>query len=114
MCFRLKGSDKLNEKLLSNINASGKLHMVPANVNDKYVIRFCAVAQNATEDDIGNEIKKLKNFRCFIKKKTNIFVDYAWQVIVDFVEDLLENQEIEKEQVFLDVVRCNILWFALK
>lgn len=27
--------------------------MVPANVNDKYVIRFCAVAQNITEDDIG-------------------------------------------------------------
>lgn len=53
VCFRLKGTDKLNEKLLSNINASGKLHMVPASVNDKYVIRFCAVAQNATEEDIG-------------------------------------------------------------
>lgn len=53
VCFRLKGSDKLNEKLLSNINASGKLHMVPASVNDKYVIRFCAVAHDATEDDIG-------------------------------------------------------------
>lgn len=28
--------------------------MVPASVNDKYVIRFCAVAQNACDDDIGN------------------------------------------------------------
>lgn len=27
--------------------------MVPASVNDQYVIRFCAVAQNSTEDDIG-------------------------------------------------------------
>lgn len=53
VCFRLIGSDKLNEKLLSNINASGKLHMVPASVNDKYVIRFCAVAQHASEEDIG-------------------------------------------------------------
>lgn len=53
VCFRLKGTDKLNEKLLSTINGSGKLHMVPANVNDKYVIRFCAVAKNASEDDIG-------------------------------------------------------------
>lgn len=53
VCFRLVGSDKLNEKLLSTINGSGKLHMVPASVNDKYVIRFCAVAQNLTEDDIG-------------------------------------------------------------
>lgn len=54
VCFRLVGSDKLNEKLLSAINGSGKLHMVPASVNDKYVIRFCAVAQNLTEEDIGN------------------------------------------------------------
>ncbi|KAJ8972567.1 hypothetical protein NQ317_017917, partial [Molorchus minor] len=55
VCFRLKGSDKLNEKLLSNINASGKLHMVPANVNDKYVIRFCVVAPDADESDIDIE-----------------------------------------------------------
>ena len=27
--------------------------MVPASVNDKYVIRFCVCAQNATDDDIG-------------------------------------------------------------
>lgn len=53
VCFRLIGSDKLNEKLLSAINASAKLHMVPASVNEKYVIRFCAVAQNATDNDIG-------------------------------------------------------------
>lgn len=53
VCFRLKGSDRLNEKFLSGINASAKIHMVPASVNDQYVIRFCAVAQNATEDDIG-------------------------------------------------------------
>lgn len=57
VCFRLKGSDKLNEKLLSTINASAKLHMVPASVNDKYVIRFCAVAQNATEEDIGENAR---------------------------------------------------------
>jgi tyrosine decarboxylase len=53
VCFRLKGTDKLNEKLLSCINASGKIHMVPASVNDKYIIRFCPTAQNATEDDIS-------------------------------------------------------------
>ncbi|XP_036331030.1 aromatic-L-amino-acid decarboxylase isoform X2 [Rhagoletis pomonella] len=71
VCFRLKGNDKLNEKLLSNINESGKLHMVPASVNDKYIIRFCAVAQNATEEDI----------------------DYAWETIVDFANELLEKEQ---------------------
>ncbi|XP_026475328.1 tyrosine decarboxylase [Ctenocephalides felis] len=76
VCFRLKGSDKLNEKLLSIINASGKIHMVPAHVNYKYVIRFCPVAQNGTEDDI----------------------DHAWSVIVEVATELLETQALEKAQ----------------
>lgn len=71
VCFRLIGSDKLNEKLLSTINESGKLHMVPACVNERYIIRFCAVAQHATVEDI----------------------DYAWDVIVDFATELLEKEQ---------------------
>ncbi|XP_075166491.1 tyrosine decarboxylase 2 [Haematobia irritans] len=71
VCFRLLGSDKLNEKLLSAINESGKLHMVPACVNEKYIIRFCAVAQNATNEDI----------------------DYAWDTIVDFANEILEKEQ---------------------
>jgi aromatic-L-amino-acid decarboxylase len=58
VCFRLKGTDELNQKLLSNINASGKIHMVPASVNEKYVIRFCAVVQNAMEEHIGASFEK--------------------------------------------------------
>ena len=27
VCFRLRGADELNQKLLSTINASGRLHM---------------------------------------------------------------------------------------
>ncbi len=55
VCFRLKNdpSNKLNKKLLESINDSGKLHMVPAMVHDKFVIRFCVVTQNATEADMG-------------------------------------------------------------
>lgn len=44
--------------------------MVPASVNERYTIRFCAVAQNATDDDI----------------------DYAWDVITDFASELLEKE----------------------
>ncbi|KAH1009541.1 tyrosine decarboxylase [Dendroctonus ponderosae] len=82
VCFRLRGQDKLNEKLLSNINASGKIHMVPANVNEKYVIRFCVVSHNATEQDI----------------------DHAWHVISQFADDLLEMQNADKEQELQDEV----------
>lgn len=68
VCFRLIGSDKLNEKLLSSINESGKLHMVPASVNEKYVIRFCAVTQNCSDEDIG------KNFFLIIKFQLSFFI----------------------------------------
>lgn len=55
VCFRIRNdaSNKLNKKLLESINHSGKLHMVPAMVHDKFVIRFCVVAQHATEKDMG-------------------------------------------------------------
>lgn len=45
--------------------------MVPASVNEQYIIRFCAVAQNATDEDI----------------------DYAWDVITDFAAELLEKEQ---------------------
>ncbi|XP_060529679.1 tyrosine decarboxylase [Cylas formicarius] len=81
VCFRLRGSDKLNEKLLSNINASGKLHMVPASVHERYVIRFCVVSFNATDSDI----------------------DHAWDVICDFAE-MLDVRASEKDQEMQDEV----------
>ncbi|XP_037793821.1 LOW QUALITY PROTEIN: aromatic-L-amino-acid decarboxylase-like [Penaeus monodon] len=83
VCFRLKGTNLINQKLLSSINASGKLHMVPASLNDRYVIRFCVCAQNATDADI----------------------DYAWEVITQFAADMkvimaeeLENKEKQVEE----------------
>ncbi|XP_050699463.1 aromatic-L-amino-acid decarboxylase-like isoform X1 [Eriocheir sinensis] len=68
VCFRLRESNHINQKLLSSINASGKLHMVPASLNDRYVIRFCVCRQTATDEDI----------------------DYAWEVISQFATDLQE------------------------
>jgi len=76
VCFRLRGSDELNQKLLSTINASGRLHMVPASVNDKYVIRFCVCAQNATDDDI----------------------EYAWKTVGKMATDVIEKMQLMGEE----------------
>ncbi|XP_053205533.1 uncharacterized protein LOC128389905 isoform X2 [Panonychus citri] len=62
VCFRLKGSDTLNKKLLSSINASGEMHMVPANLGNKYVIRFCVCSQHATEEDINSSYEIISQF----------------------------------------------------
>ncbi|KAI8435105.1 hypothetical protein MSG28_003496 [Choristoneura fumiferana] len=82
VCFRLLGGgeetgpqqDEINKKLLTNINASGKIHMVPANVRDRFVIRFCVVAQHATREDI----------------------ETAWDIITDFATELLEGPDKER------------------
>lgn len=52
VCFRLKGANSLSQELLFNLNDEGKIHMVPAMLDDKYVIRFCVNAQNASDDDM--------------------------------------------------------------
>ncbi|XP_045876603.1 aromatic-L-amino-acid decarboxylase isoform X2 [Meles meles] len=40
VCFRLKGSNKLNEDLLERINSAKKIHLVPCHLRDKFVLRF--------------------------------------------------------------------------
>ncbi|EFO86083.1 CRE-TDC-1 protein [Caenorhabditis remanei] len=52
VCFRMKGDDELNQTLLTRLNASGRIHMVPASLGDRFVIRFCVCAENATDKDI--------------------------------------------------------------
>lgn len=52
--------------LLRAINLTGKLYMVPAIVNDDYVIRFAVCAPNAKDEDI----------------------DYAWEVISETAKDV--------------------------
>ncbi|ULU04447.1 hypothetical protein L3Y34_017308 [Caenorhabditis briggsae] len=52
VCFRMKGDDETNQTLLTRLNASGRIHMVPASLGDRFVIRFCVCAENATDKDI--------------------------------------------------------------
>ncbi|XP_029812173.1 aromatic-L-amino-acid decarboxylase isoform X2 [Suricata suricatta] len=40
VCFRLKGSNKLNEALLERINSAKKIHLVPCHLKGKFVLRF--------------------------------------------------------------------------
>nr|BDD85280.1 tyrosine decarboxylase 2 [Ischnura senegalensis] len=68
VCFRLKGADKLNQDLLDTINDSGKLFIIPAKSKGRYILRFCVVAETATDNDI----------------------DHAWSVISSITQEFLE------------------------
>ena len=72
--------------LLRAVNVSGLIHMVPAVINDDYVIRFAVCSASATDDDIL----------------------YAWNVITDTASKLQANQSAsfdiyrpEQQQVHL-------------
>lgn len=45
VCFRLKGSNQLNETLLQRINSAKKIHLVPCRLRDKFVLRFAVCAR---------------------------------------------------------------------
>ncbi|XP_022900977.1 aromatic-L-amino-acid decarboxylase isoform X2 [Onthophagus taurus] len=60
VCFRLKGSNELNEKLLKRINANGVIHLVPSKINGVYFLRLAICSRFSEEEDINlswNEIK---------------------------------------------------------
>ncbi|KAI4898071.1 hypothetical protein NFI96_018073 [Prochilodus magdalenae] len=48
VCFRLKGSNDLNEALLKRINSARRIHLVPCQLSGKFVLRF-AVCARSTE-----------------------------------------------------------------
>ncbi|VDK65388.1 unnamed protein product [Onchocerca ochengi] len=52
VCFRMVASEEMNQALLTKLNSSGRIHMVPASLNGRFVIRFCVCAEHATEKDI--------------------------------------------------------------
>lgn len=52
-CFRLKGSNELNEALLKRINGRGKVHMVPSKINDVYFLRMAVCSRFTVAEDMS-------------------------------------------------------------
>jgi hypothetical protein len=48
VCFRLRGGDEVNERLLERLNQSGRLYLTHTKLDDRYTLRFC-VGQTHTE-----------------------------------------------------------------
>ncbi|ESN98402.1 hypothetical protein HELRODRAFT_101612 [Helobdella robusta] len=89
VCFRLKGHNFYTQMLMRSINLSGKLHMVPALINDSYVIRFAVCHQRAKEADIK----------------------YAWCVVLEMAAIVLETCKenfIEVAKVFEKIASLEI------
>ncbi|HPN34373.1 MAG TPA: pyridoxal-dependent decarboxylase [bacterium] len=70
VCFRLRGSDALNQTLMDRLNQSGRLYLTHTKLNDRLVLRFC-VGQTHTEFH---------------------HVQQAWNLITTFAQDLQKKQ----------------------
>ncbi|XP_020645800.3 histidine decarboxylase [Pogona vitticeps] len=53
--FRLKGPNWMTEKILKDLNKSGKIFVIPATVREKYIIRFAVTSQFTTQEDIRRD-----------------------------------------------------------
>ncbi|KAM9309277.1 aromatic-L-amino-acid decarboxylase [Pholidichthys leucotaenia] len=68
ICFRLKGSNELNEDLLKRITKSRQIHLVPCQLSGRFVLRF-AICARTTE---SRHVQK------------------AWQLITQLTFELLQ------------------------
>ncbi|GFS16437.1 aromatic-L-amino-acid decarboxylase [Elysia marginata] len=79
--FRIAGTNDLTEQLLKRLNKQGKVHMVPASLKGKYVIRFTVTSQFTTEADI--------------KRDWSVITDMARAVLCD-ADTRVESERIEE------------------
>ncbi|XP_018368357.1 PREDICTED: aromatic-L-amino-acid decarboxylase-like [Trachymyrmex cornetzi] len=60
VCFRLKGSNELNEALLKRINGAGNIHLVPSKIKDTYFLRLAVCSRFSESKDIQYSWKEIK------------------------------------------------------
>ncbi|XP_076454706.1 aromatic-L-amino-acid decarboxylase-like [Babylonia areolata] len=52
VCFKLKGPNEISERLLRDLNANGKIHLVPSKMKDTYFLRLAICSPLCESGDI--------------------------------------------------------------
>ena len=60
VCFRLKGTNEINEELNKRINDEGKIHLTPSTVNEVYFLRVAICSRFANSDDFEDGWKVIR------------------------------------------------------
>ncbi|XP_077286059.1 aromatic-L-amino-acid decarboxylase-like isoform X2 [Arctopsyche grandis] len=71
VCFRLKGSNEINEALHKKINARGKIHLVPSKIDDTYFLRMAVCSRFCEVEDL----------------------DISWKEVADSADELLAEKK---------------------
>jgi aromatic-L-amino-acid decarboxylase len=60
VCFRHRGGDEINQKLLDRINQSGKLYLTHTTLDDRFTLRFCVGQTHTRERHVHQAWKRIE------------------------------------------------------
>ena len=60
VCFRLKGGDERNQRLMDALNRSGDLYLTHTRLNDRFTLRLCVGQTNTEERHVENAWKRIQ------------------------------------------------------
>ena len=82
VCFRMKGDNELNTKLIKHLTDMKKLYMVQGKFKDTVFIRFCICGMQPTEEDVDYAWNEIKN------TATKVRMDYDDFLNGNYIENL--------------------------
>ncbi|XP_078394753.1 aromatic-L-amino-acid decarboxylase isoform X2 [Cetorhinus maximus] len=68
VCFRLKGSNDLNENLIKRVNEMRKIHIVPCQLQDKFVLRFAICARTVESEHVQYAWQNIKEIATVLQQ----------------------------------------------
>ncbi|XP_014671545.1 PREDICTED: tyrosine decarboxylase-like [Priapulus caudatus] len=111
VCFRLKESNATNQRLLMAINASGELHMVPASLNNRYVIRFAICSEHATDSDVLVAWRIIQTFSTEVLKRSRSRESGSIEKRQPEPNGVVDDDEEPEEDVDIDDIEDDVFMF---
>jgi len=60
VCFRLKGGDEANQRLMDALNRNGDLYLTHTRLNNRLILRLCVGQTNTTERHVEQAWKRIR------------------------------------------------------
>ncbi len=60
VCFRYRGGDESNQRLMESLNRSGDLYLTHTRLNDRFILRFCVGQTNTTMRHVEQAWKRIQ------------------------------------------------------
>lgn len=96
-----KGDNELTELLLRRLNSSGAVHMVPASLQGRYVIRFTVTSSHTKDADIERDWSVIRAAACDLLSSLppELGTMVGRETVTEFDEPTAEEQDAEKDEV---------------